>query len=59
MDPPDGRIPPTTAEARARILPELSRKVQHFNYARLEEATFYQYAYGESSNLIPQACVYS
>lgn len=34
---------------------QATRKVQHFNYARLEEATFYQYAYGDSSSLIPQA----
>ncbi|CAN5683529.1 hypothetical protein BH11ARM2_BH11ARM2_09350 [soil metagenome] len=26
-----------------------------FQYARLEEATFYQYAYGDSHELIPQA----
>jgi len=29
--------------------------VQHFSYARLEEAVFYQYAYGESNSLFPQA----
>lgn len=34
---------------------QATKKVQHFNYARLEEATFYQYAYGESSSLVPQA----
>jgi prophage maintenance system killer protein len=34
---------------------QATKKVQHFNYARLEEATYYQYAYGESSSLIPQA----
>ena len=34
---------------------QITKKVQHFNYARLEEATFYQYAYGESNSLIPQA----
>ena len=34
---------------------QLTRKVQHFNYAKLEEAVYYQYAYGESSSLIPQA----
>ncbi len=34
---------------------QLTKKVQHFNYARLEEATFYQYAYGESRSLMPQA----
>jgi death-on-curing protein len=34
---------------------QLTRKVQHFSYARLEEATFYQYAYGESNSLLPQA----
>lgn len=34
---------------------QITKKVQHYNYARLEEATFYQYAYGESNSLIPQA----
>lgn len=34
---------------------QLTHKVQHFGYARLEEATFYQYAYGESSDLLSQA----
>jgi prophage maintenance system killer protein len=33
---------------------QATKKVHHFNYARLEEATYYQYAYGESSSLIPQ-----
>jgi prophage maintenance system killer protein len=34
---------------------QLTKKVQHFNYARLEEAVFYQYAYGDSRTLFPQA----
>ncbi|HVT11042.1 MAG TPA: Fic family protein [Fimbriimonadaceae bacterium] len=34
---------------------QITKKVQHFNYARLEEATYYQYAYGESNTLFPQA----
>src|SRR3569832_347171 len=34
---------------------QVTKKVHHFNYARLEEATFYQYAYGESNSLVPQA----
>lgn len=34
---------------------QATKKVQHFNYAKLEEATFYQYAYGESSSLQLQA----
>lgn len=34
---------------------QATKKVQHFNYARLEEATFYQYAYGESNELVGQA----
>lgn len=34
---------------------QVTKKVQHFNYAKLEEATFYQYAYGESNTLLPQA----
>jgi prophage maintenance system killer protein len=34
---------------------QVTKKVEHFNYARLEEATFYQYAYGESRTLAPQA----
>ena len=34
---------------------QATRKVQHFNYAKLEEATYCQYAYGESNTLLPQA----
>lgn len=34
---------------------QITKKVHHYNYARLEEATFYQYAYGESKSLVPQA----
>jgi prophage maintenance system killer protein len=32
-----------------------TRKVHHFSYAKLEEATYYQYAYGESNTLARQA----
>jgi prophage maintenance system killer protein len=35
---------------------QVSKRVNHYNFARLEEATFYQYAYGESSSVEPQAC---
>lgn len=34
---------------------QVTKKVHHFSYARLEEATYYQYAYGESNSLTPQA----
>jgi len=34
---------------------QVTKKMQPFNYARLEEATFYQYAYGHSASLINQA----
>lgn len=34
---------------------QVTKKVQHFSYARLEEATYYQYAYGETRDLIGQA----
>ncbi|HEY0868745.1 MAG TPA: hypothetical protein VGE01_15285 [Fimbriimonas sp.] len=34
---------------------QVTKSVHRFNYARLEEATYYQYAYGESNSLIPQA----
>ncbi len=34
---------------------QATKKVQHFSYARLEEATFYQYAYGDSQELLDQA----
>jgi hypothetical protein len=34
---------------------QVTRKVNRYNYAALEEATFYQYAYGESDELLPQA----
>jgi prophage maintenance system killer protein len=34
---------------------QVTKKVHHFSYAKLEEATYYQYAYGESKTLVPQA----
>lgn len=34
---------------------QVTKKVRKFSFARLEEATFYQYAYGESNTLFPQA----
>jgi len=34
---------------------EATRKPSGFHYAKLEEATYYQYAYGESKTLLPQA----
>jgi len=34
---------------------QVTEKVHHFSYAKLEEATYYQYAYGESSSVVPQA----
>lgn len=37
---------------------QVTKRVNRFNYARLEEATYYQYAYGESRSLVPQAARY-
>jgi prophage maintenance system killer protein len=34
---------------------QVTKKVQHFQYARLEEATFFQYAYGPTQGLFAQA----
>jgi prophage maintenance system killer protein len=34
---------------------QLTKKVQEFKYARLEEATFYQYSYGTASGIWEQA----
>lgn len=34
---------------------QVTKKVHHFSQVKLEEATFYQYAYGESNTLLPQA----
>src|SRR5688500_6656775 len=34
---------------------QVTRKVNRYDYARLEEATFYQYAYGDSEELVKQA----
>jgi hypothetical protein len=34
---------------------ELTKKVNSFDFAKLEEATYYQYGYGQSTSLIPQA----
>jgi prophage maintenance system killer protein len=33
---------------------QITGKVNHFNFAKLEEATYYQYAYGESTNILSQ-----
>jgi len=33
---------------------QVTEKVHHYNFAKLEEATYYQYSYGESGSLIPQ-----
>jgi prophage maintenance system killer protein len=34
---------------------QVTKKVQRFHYAKLEEASFYQYAYGASNSLLAQA----
>jgi prophage maintenance system killer protein len=34
---------------------QVEGKVNRYDYAKLEEATFYQYAYGQSTNLLLQA----
>ncbi|HEY3782968.1 MAG TPA: hypothetical protein VGL56_17940 [Fimbriimonadaceae bacterium] len=34
---------------------QVTKKVQHFNFAKLEEATFYQYGYGASRDIPLQA----
>jgi len=34
---------------------QVTEKVHHFSFAKLEEATYYQYGYGESRSLVPQA----
>lgn len=34
---------------------QVTKKVQRFNYAKLEEGAGYQYAYGDSNNLLSQA----
>ena len=34
---------------------QVTEKVHHFSFAKLEEATFYQYAYGENGSVAPQA----
>lgn len=34
---------------------QVTKKVHHFSYAKLEEAVYYQYAYGASNSLIPQS----
>ena len=34
---------------------QVTKRQQSFNYAKLEEATFYQYAYGHSASLLSQA----
>ena len=34
---------------------QVTGKINSFNFAKLEEATFYQYAYGDSNHLLVQA----
>lgn len=34
---------------------QVTEKVHHYNFAKLEEATYYQYAYGESTKIAQQA----
>ncbi|MEZ0325615.1 MAG: hypothetical protein ACAH95_06895 [Fimbriimonas sp.] len=34
---------------------QVTKKTNRFNYATLEEATYYQYAYGDSDELVSQA----
>lgn len=34
---------------------QVTGRVNHYQFARLEEATFYQYAYGKSTELLTQA----
>lgn len=34
---------------------QVTKKTQSFNYAKLEEATFYQYGYGQSASLLSQS----
>lgn len=34
---------------------QTTKQVNGFEYAKLEEATFYQYAYGQSESVLPQA----
>jgi len=34
---------------------QITGKVNTFNFAKLEEATYYQYAYGDSNHLVSQA----
>ncbi|HLK15258.1 MAG TPA: Fic family protein, partial [Fimbriimonadaceae bacterium] len=34
---------------------QVTNKVESYDYARLEEAVFYQYAYGDSTGLLAQA----
>lgn len=34
---------------------QVTKRTQSFNYAKLEEATFYQYGYGQSSSVLSQA----
>ncbi len=34
---------------------QITKRTQSFNYARLEEATFCQYGYGQSSSVVSQA----
>src|SRR4051812_36157718 len=57
--PPDahqlGSLKYLTVQDMLWINLQATKKVQHFNYAKLEEATYYQYGYGSSRDLGQQA----
>lgn len=54
-DASSGKLSYLTVQDILWINLQVTKKVQHFNYARLEEATYYQYGYGSSRDLPRQA----
>lgn len=54
-DASSGKLKYLTVQDILWINLQVTKKVQHFNYAKLEEATYYQYGYGSSRDLPRQA----
>lgn len=53
--PPQQRLRTLTVQDVLWINLQVTGRVNHYSNARLEEATYYQYAYGDSQGVEPQA----
>ena len=55
FSPLDKRLNYMTVQDILWINLQVTKKTNRFNYATLEEATYYQYAYGDSDEIVAQA----